>query len=100
MIRCIGRFARKVRAPKFGREAPHDDKCLAPEASARSTTTLEQSTLDETNDFAAGHQQVVHYTNIYEVEDAFQSLRDLLVCRTKMVVLAWVIMNQCDVKSR
>jgi hypothetical protein len=35
--------------------APHD-KCVAPEAFARSITALKQSTLGKTNDFATGHQ--------------------------------------------
>jgi|SRR5271170_2816023 len=45
---CTGAF-------RLGREEPHDDKCLSPEASAGPIAALDQSTFGKTNDFATSH---------------------------------------------
>ena len=83
---------RRLFAP--GREDPNATEYLAPAPSgARSHHVLDKSTFSTTDDIATGDQKVVQDTDVNEIERAFQSVGNLLVCRTKLIILAGMIMN-------
>ena len=55
---------------------------------------LDKSTFGTTNDIATGDQKVVQDTDVNELERVFQSLGYPFICRTKLIILARMIMNQ------
>jgi hypothetical protein len=79
--------------PSLAERRPTTTNASLPKRRLDQSPALDLSTFGKTNDIAAGNQKMIQYADIDKFEDVFQSLSDLLVCRTKMIVLAGVIMN-------